>query len=176
MKNENEKKSVSNLYLYIAIAIIVITTILIIVIALNNKDKNNGGINQIRSGPTNEEFTVYDNEGTKVNISEKFKESKEIEGLSLSNIQLSENNGQTTLIAYVTNNTGKEFSDPFDVNLKLLDKDGQEIVTLPAIIPSLKPEETKSFSSSITEDCSNAFDFRIERPTEQPAPVEQPAE
>ena len=170
MKNENENKTknVKDVYLYIAIAVIVIVTIAIIAIAFAIKGNNNGN-SQIRSGSTNEEFTVYDNEGTKVNISDKLKESKEIEGLSLSNIQLTENNGQTTLIVYVTNNTTNEFPEPFDVNLVLLDKEGQTIVTLPAIIPSLKPEETKSFSSSITEDCSNAYDFRIERTTSTPA-------
>ena len=148
----------------IAAAIIIITSVIIIVcLTTNVNNSGNSSTTQVRQGSTNEEFTVYDNVGTKINISDVLKGTKEIEGLTLSNIQLTEDAGQTTLIAYVTNNTEQDIPEPFDVNLVLLDKEGQEIYKLPAIISSLKVGETKSLSASITEDLANAYDFRVER-------------
>lgn len=107
-----------------------------------------------------EEFVQVLGDGTKSNISNKLKEEKDLDGLKIRNIQLTEQNGQSVLLANVTNTTSKDVN-VFLIDIIFYDKEGKEIATVPGIISSVKAGETIQLNAGITENCANAYNFKI---------------
>jgi len=154
--------------LILIIVAIVIIAILTGIRNSKNSVKNegeNGTGNNIENRTENIEVGEYEQlleDGTKLNTSEELKKEKEIEGIKITNIQLTEQGGQTVLLADVTNSTEAE-TDVIGINIIVLDKEGNEIGTIPGAVSPLKPGETKQFNATISgADSVNAKDFRIE--------------
>ena len=143
------------------ILIIVLVGVLIIggLLIWKNGRKNNDeqGINQPK-----EEFVQVLEDGTKLNISNKLKEEKTIKGLKIGNIQLTEQNGQSVLLADVRNE-GTQDVEMFLINIILVDKTGKEIATIPGIVSPVKAGATVQLNAGITEDYANAYDFKVEQ-------------
>ena len=149
---------------------ILIITIIAFAIILNIKQKQNTTKNEqklqeqenIIENTTKQvsEFSEQLPNGVKVNTSEKVSESKELNGLILSNIQLTEDGGITTLLAEVKNNTGKK-TESKKVTIEILDKDGNVITDFEGFIDAMDINDTVKLNASITGDVSNAYDFRI---------------
>lgn len=140
--------------------ILVIATILIVgVIWLitRNKDESKQGNAGTSTG---EEYVQVQDDGTKVNTSEKAKETKEIEDVIIENIRITEKNGQTVLIADITNTTEKT-KERFLVDIVLYDKAGKEIGKIPGVIGEMQAGETIEMQAGITQDYVNAYDFKI---------------
>ena len=142
------------------ILILLLVLIIVIIVFIKNKkeEKYNENI-EIENNET-EEFVQVLEDGIKQNISPKLHETKQVEIYKFENIQLTENDGQTLILADVTN-TSKNKTDAKTVDIKLLDKEGKEILTVGGIISPLEPGETKQFNSSMTLDYSNIYDFEI---------------
>ncbi len=144
--------------------ILVIVSVLIITIiwfAARNKENNNVG------GTTTEnveqgEFTKVEADGTIVNTSEKLKQTKENLGFSITNINFVKRGNETILTARVTNNTGEAQGD-FLGQIVLLDKRGNEIGRIPAMITETENGEAIDIETTITESYANAYDFRLEK-------------
>ena len=68
--------------------------------------------------------------------------------------------GQTVLLANATNNTGKAV-DITLLDIKLLDEQGNEIVTVGGIISPMQVGETTQLNASMTMDYANAYDVEI---------------
>ena len=156
MRNTNEK---------IMIAILVIITLCLVIFAVNRNKKNDVGEenNATGAGSTiqvEEEFVQITESGTKVNTSEKLAEKKVVNNIEFTDIQLTEKNGETLLIATATN-TGSEKSEMFAVSVTFLDENGGTIKTIPGLVAPLEPEASTQFSASVTLDFANAYDFRI---------------
>lgn len=164
-----KKKERRNLLLLIIVAVIIIA---ILVGVKNSKQKEleqYGAGNQDQAqeqGETeNQQVGEYEKlleDGTKINTSEELKKDKEIEGIKISNIQLTQQNGQTVLLADVTN-PGETATDVIGIKIIVLDKEGNEIGQIPGAVSPLKPGETKQLNTGITESYSNAYDFRVEK-------------
>ena len=146
------------------IAILVLITLSLVIFAVNRNKKNDVVGDSTTGGGTNliveEEFVQTADDGTKVNVSEKLAEKKVVNNIEFTDIQLTENNGETLLIATVTN-TGSTKSEMFAVNITLLDENGGEIKTIPGLVAPLEVGATSQFSSSTTLDYANAYDFKI---------------
>ena len=151
-------KKNKKIYLIILIAITII--VLIVFFATRGKKENN--VIQNTENESTEEFVQIQEDGSKINISPKLKENKTIEGLEITNIKLTEQNGQTVLVADVTNLTQSD-KGVIGINIVILDKSGKEIGKIPGVITSLQVGETKQLNIGITEDYSNAYDFRVEK-------------
>ena len=147
MKN-NEKK---------VLAVLVAITIIVIIIFIATREKKN---ETVEENKVEEEFVEVLEDGTKLNTSTKLNQAKDVNGLRFENIQFTEQNGQSVLLADVTNNTGKA-TDFTLVDVILLDKNGKEIVTLGGIISPLQPGAKTQFNTSMTLDYANAYDFKI---------------
>ena len=119
------------------------------------ENENNAEENEI-----NEEFVEVLDDGTKVNTSETLKEEKKVDDLSFTNMQLTNSDGQTVLLADVTN-TGSTATELTLYDVIILDKDGNEVVTLGGLVSPLEPGETTQFNVSMTRDYANAYDFKI---------------
>ena len=99
-------------------------------------------------------------DGTKLNISDKLSETKTFGNYEVSNIQLTEKNGESLILADVKNIGSEKMGMKF-ADVKLVDKEGNEITTLSAIIGEVEPGATVQLQVSATTDFSNAYDFSI---------------
>lgn len=157
MKKENNN-SIKNIAI---IALIAAVVILIIGFLTRPKD-NTPGNNRKENDTVKEEFVQVLDDGTKINISTKLNQMKELDGLSIGNIQYTYSNGISTVLADVTNNSSKA-TDLTDVKLILLDKDGKVMAELEGLIGPLQPGASTKLNMGITLDLVNAYDFRIEK-------------
>lgn len=148
-----KKKEKQMILILILVAIVVIA---IIYTVTKSNDKENKEI----ENTVKEEFVQKQEDGTKVNVSDKLKEEKEIDGLKIGNIQLTEKNGQSVLLAKVTNSTTKD-TQAFLVDIILYDKEGNEIAKIPGVVSGAKAGQTVELRVGITEDYANAYDFKI---------------
>ena len=140
--------------------VILVIAIVIFAVTKNKKGNNNNENTEVENKPV-EEFVQVLEDGTKLNTSTKFNESREVNGFKFENIQFTEQNGQSVLLADVTNNTEEAITDYTLVDVILYDKNGQEIITLGGIISPLQPGEKTQFNMSSTLDYANAYDFKI---------------
>lgn len=166
------KNNKNGLYVFIGIVLVIIIAV-VIVFTLKNKDNKNennnnnvGEENVIQDDNTvNEEFVEKLDDNTKVNVSDKFNETKEFNGLSFANTQFtySKETGQSVLLVDVTNNTGKDITDAKVVDVIFYDKDGNELMSLPGggLVGPVKAGETVQFNVSATLDYANAYDYKI---------------
>jgi hypothetical protein len=144
------------------ISIIVIVGLLVIsIIGFVTRDKGAAG-DVTEPEQVTEEFIEVQEDGTKLNISDKLKEEKELDGLKFGNIQLSEKDGQLYLLSTVRNTTSQDV-EAFFVNITLYDKDGNDMVTILGLVPPVKAGDTAELKAGITEDYANAYDFKVER-------------
>jgi len=145
----------------IMVILVLIIAIVIVVVAVNNnKGKSNNEI-QNENNELIEEFVQQTADGTKVNKSEELKKEKKLGDLTFNSIQLTNKNGQTVLLANVTN-TGSKATELKEVDIIVLDKEGKEIGKVGGIIIPLQPGQSTQFNSSVQTDYANAYDFRVE--------------
>ncbi len=140
--------------------LIAILAIVLIIGLFIKKNKNEENEVQNQNTVTDEKFVQVLEDGTKLNKSSKFNETKNIDGIEISNIQFTYKDGQTVLLANVTNNTGKAV-DITLLDIKLLDEQGNEIVTVGGIISPMQVGETTQLNASMTMDYANAYDVEI---------------
>lgn len=162
------KKQIKKKKIRIPIFLIIIILIIGIVIGINQinkEDKENE--NQIQNEVTEkkedkikEKYIQLLEDGSKLNISEKLRKNKKIDGLVLKDIQLTYKNGVTTLLTNVEN-TSKEKSKQKVVEVTLVDENKEKIYTLQGIIEEVEAGGTKQLNCSITADFANAYDFTI---------------
>ena len=149
------------------ICIVAIIAIVVIIIPKGNRpnnDVNNGNIvnNQSSQSVDNsiEEFVSVKEDGTKVNTSEQLKATKVVEGLQLSNIKLTTQNGITELTASATNTTDVTI-ETMDIIVSALDKDGNTLVRFLASVDNLEAGQVTNLKASVTADVANAYDFMV---------------
>ncbi len=175
-KSKNEISLGTAITLVVIIAVIIVAIIIITTKIANKGNDEIGETNTLQIAEADktenkdvderkevvEEHVSKQEDGQKVNISEKFKETRKFEGLTLENIQLTSQNSQTHLIATVKNETSKDI-DAIKVNIILLDKDGKEIVELGGEIGATKAGKTTQLDIGSSLDYANAYDFKIEK-------------
>ena len=162
----------------ILIGVLLILLVIVIVIARNkNKKVENNTETQTPSKSTStaqdtsrtttesgeklEDYVEVLSDGTKLNRSESLTKDKTFKTFSFKNIQLTNGNGQSQLLADVTN-TGSEKTDWQYVNIVVLDKDGNEVGKVAGVIMPLNPGQSTQFNSSTQIDYINAYDFKVE--------------
>lgn len=141
------------------IAILVAITIIVIIIAIAlNKGKKEEG--EEENTTVKEEFVDVLEDGTKLNTSNKLQETKKIDGMEITNFQLTEKDNVTLLLGTVTN-VSDTTKGGYPVNVKVIDKQGNEIITIDAFLGPLEPGRSTQFSTSATFDYANAYDFSV---------------
>ena len=149
-----------------AIALVVITliAIMLIIIMVNTfrkkEPENVGPVQGEEQGIEQEEYVQILQDGSKLNKSEELLKEKKLDELEISNIQLKETGGITTLLADVKNNTNHEIQER-DVTIEVLDKQGNVITRLNGVIDTVGAGEKVQLNMSVTGDVANAYDFRI---------------
>ena len=158
---ENKRKSLVSTIIIIVV-IIAVTALAVFMIMKKGGTGVAQGNNTAENQATAEEFVKVLDNGTKLNISSKLSETKVVEGLEISNFQLTESGSQTVLLGKIKNN-GSEARGGFEAAVTMLDKQGNEIVKLIAYIPQVKPGEEQQLNVSSTLDYANAYDIKIEK-------------
>ena len=157
-KNANNKKRKTILALGAIIILIIIGIILII--TLSQKSKNTKEKLDQNQGSNQESYVEEIEEGIKINKSTKLNEVKEVEGLQISNIQLTTEGGMTTLLADVKNNSGAK-TEVKQLEITLIREDGSEIAKITGIINELEVGATTQLNISTTSDYVEAYDFLV---------------
>ena len=87
------------------------------------KNQSNNENNEVETSKESnvEKYVQKLEDGSKLNVSDKLRKSKMVDGLEISNIQLKETGGITTLLADVENKTGTEVKQKM-VKIEILDK------------------------------------------------------
>ena len=154
--NNNEKR-----WIILLIAVVIIAIVLIVVLprVSNNEGEVQRGESE-QAKENEEKYTTVLDDGTKVNTGEEFNSTKTYGNLEISNIQLSENNGTSVLLADVTNK-GESTHEQETVKITIVGEDNSE-TTVNAIIGTIEPGETIKLNTSMTADVVNAKDFKIE--------------
>ena len=147
--------------------IMIIALIAIAVVAvmwsLNRKKEINNNIGgQQQNNIVNEENVDVLEDGTKLNTSSKFHQTKNFDGMEISNFQLTSKNNVTQLLGTITNKS-QTTKGGYAVNIKIVDKSGKTIITVAAYIGELRPGESAQLSTSATFDYANAYDFSISK-------------
>jgi apolipoprotein N-acyltransferase len=153
--------------------ILILLIILAIVLIIFFKSKNTNKVENNNIGGTSQGEIQYDvqeeqveenvevqEDGTKLNVSEKLNETKDVDEYKFENISFSTKNGETIISADVTNTSEKE-TPLKSVDITLLDEEGNEIITIGGLIQSLQPGETGDFNATLTLDYANTYDFTI---------------
>ncbi len=140
--------------------LIIVAVIIIAIIYFATRPSKEEQQKNTTENATVEEFVQVLEDGTKLNTSSKLSEAKNINGLVISNIQLTELNGQCTLLADVVNNSSAD-TDILLINITLYDKQGNELAVVPGIISPIKVGESTQLNAGITTDYANAYDFKV---------------
>ena len=156
----NQEKGITAIAL-VVITLIAIMLIIIMVNTLRKKEPENvGPVQGEEQGIEQEEYVQMLQDGSKLNKSEELLKEKKLDELEISNIQLKETGGITTLLADVKNNTNHEIQER-DVTIEVLDKYGNVITRLNGVIDTVGAGEKVQLNMSVTGDVANAYDFRI---------------
>lgn len=133
---------------------------------LNSNEENIQSVQNTYNKQTVQEITnpyvIELEDGQKQNNSPTLKEEKQFKQIDITNINFVYNPGNkmTTITADLTN-VGTEEQEQEVVSLRILDQNGDGIVTIEALIPNIKPKETRKLNSSVSADLSNATNFEI---------------
>ena len=151
---DNKKKVI-----IIALLILVILVGIKILIG-NNKNRKNVNNANTSNVAIDEKNVKTLSDGTRLNNSTKMQEIKTIDGLEISNIQLTEKDNVSILLGTVTNKTNETKGD-YPVNIIIYDENEKEITTIGGYIGEVNPGESIQLNSSATFDYANAYDFSI---------------
>jgi len=156
-----KKSEIKPLFILTVIAILIIG--LMLIIRSNNAKKSAQNEQSSEENTVEEKYVQVLNDGTKLNDSEKLNKDRSFEGQSdieLSNIQLTSKDGITNLLCDVKNNSSTPLKLQ-EVYVILRDENGNEIDRIPSILEDIQPGETKQFSTFVTADYANAYDFTM---------------
>ena len=138
-----------------------IIVVLIIVLAIVFSGRGN---NETVQGEREENEEIYVTEledGTKLNTSEDFNNEKRYGNLVISNMQYTEQNGMTVMLADVTNE-GSTVHEPEIVTITIYGENNEVITELHPAIGKIEPGETIKINATSTADVANARDYKIE--------------
>ena len=158
--NSNEKR-----WIVLLIAVVLIAVILIVALV------NANGMDNIAENPNNgetsknvqdeEQYTAELSDGTKINTSEDFNKIKTYGDLEITNIQFTNKDGMTVLLADVTNK-GTSTHEEEIVTIKILGENGEVLDELHPSLGKVEPGETIELNAGTSADVANAKDFTIE--------------
>lgn len=158
-KPNNQKNKKIQLWMVFVLIIVVIIGVGIILVVQNNK-KQETPDDTAQTDIKKEGYVEEIEDGVKINKSSQLNEAKEIDGLMITNIQLTTKDGMTTLLADVTNHSGAK-TEIKPVQITLLKQDGSELVTVTGIIDKLEVGGTTQLNIAMTSNYIEAYDFQV---------------
>ncbi len=148
----------------LVVIVVVIVGVILILEKLSNNQENKGNQyeNEQEENELVEKYVEELDDGRKINISNKLKETKKLEGLEISNIQLTYENNQSIILANIENKS-KEDVEMMLIEVILYDDEENEIDRLNGLISNLKKGKTTQLNIGTQNDCVNAYDFSVKK-------------
>lgn len=142
--------------------IIILFIIYVVILVFVNINKNNKELIDISEKQVSTQTKLVEilDDGTKVNTSNKLFEMKKVGNLEITDSQLTNKDGKTTLLANAKN-VGNETIQMIELQIIMLDEQGNEIKTLNGILGTIKPGETAQLNVSAQTDYSNAYNYIV---------------
>ena len=128
------------------------------------------GINSIEKNRLEEnakERIVEVEDGKSLNASEQLLDTRKIDKIQVSDINISYQNGMTIFTALAENITNAK-TEMMDVIIHILDERGNEIGKMEGRLPDLEPKGSVLISYSLDEELKLAYDVKIELHEEEP--------
>lgn len=140
------------------IFILVIITIIVGIISLFVKNsKKEEKQETIDTG-----YTQTQEDGTKINTSEKLTQEKQLGTLKVSNISITELEGETTIRASIEN-TSMSTVKEFPITIKLLNEMGETLQEVGAYVGRMKAGESRQIHASVTMESSTIYDISFSK-------------
>ena len=156
----------------IIIILLVIVSIVItgIIIFRNETKTNKENTNNTNQEEQEEQIGLIDmkntenakiENGIKQNTSENILKDRELDGVSITQIQLNAQDGISHFTAIVKNNKPEDFTGGV-AKITFTNQDGSLYAELEVYIPEIKKDGTNTIDAATTADIANAYDFNIE--------------
>ena len=139
------------------IVIILIVGLIVIGVMLATRGTNKKGE---ETTETEESYTEVLEDGTRINTSEKTKKTKTVEGLEISNLQITEKDNVTIMLGTITNKS-TETKEDITLKIKILDRNGKEITTVENYIGKLEAGKSTQLNTSTTYDYADMYDYEV---------------
>lgn len=133
---------------------------MIIIIPLIIKGFGNKNNNEIIQNKNNEIDNSRIINGITENISENLKQTKQVENLEITDINLVREDETTKFIAVVHNNTENKF-DGSNAIVNFINENGDVYYELFIYIPEINSNDIGEINAALPDDITNAYDFRI---------------
>ena len=146
----------------ICIILLIGIIIICIIIAAKNKRKENEEWSAVDNNLVEEKYVEVLDDGTKLNTSNNLSKTKELDGLKISDIQLTHRNGVSVIIATVTNTNSYDV-ELTPVILTLYDDQRNVLKEVNGLISPVKSGESVQLNVVISKDYANVFDFTIRK-------------
>lgn len=138
--------------------IVVLGVIIIIPLIINGFGNKNH--NEIIQNKNNEIDNSRIINGITENISENLKQTKQVENLEITDINLVRENETTKFIAVVHNNTENKFYGSNAI-VSFINKNGDVYYELSIYIPEINSNDIGEINAALPDDITSAYDFRI---------------
>ena len=158
--NKKMRKSEKRLILIVVLIAVIIIAILAVVKNVVNKPDQEPAEQQ-----PEEKYVEVSEIGERINKSEKIKETKYVDDLEVTNIEISQKDGISILKATIKNNTAEEKGD-YPIILTMLDENDNEICKENGYIGKIAPGETKILNVSTMSDIANVYNLEITKAQE----------
>ena len=146
----------------ILIGAAVFIVIVIIVVFMARGGSNSTANNAAANTTANEEYVSVQSDGSKVNTSPELAQAKTIDGITISNIHLTEAGGMSRILADLSNSTGSR-QGGFPVKITIQNKAGESIQEITGYIDTLDAGATGQLNTAVTVDVANAYNFTVEK-------------
>lgn len=153
MKN-NEKRMIA------INSVIVVIIILGILLIIGNTFKKNNNVE--KEDENRDKYVEILQDGTKINRSERLRKAIQLDGMEIKDIQLTNKNEVSVLLATATNLSNQNI-ELTEVKVRLYDENYNILEEINGVISSTKPGESVQLNVSISDDYSNAYDLTIEK-------------
>lgn len=107
-------------------------------------------------------YTQTQEDGTKINTSEKLTQEKQLGTLKVSNISITESEGETTIRASIEN-TSMSTVKEFPITIKLLNEMGETLQEVGAYVGRMKAGESRQIHASVTMESSTIYDISFSK-------------
>ncbi|MCI8481731.1 MAG: YcfL family protein [Clostridia bacterium] len=144
----------------IAIIGIIIIASLLIWKSTNTKEELQPEKEEQQNTITEKYVTVLEN-GMKLNKSDKLNQTRSLNGIEISEIQLTYQDGQSVILATVRNTTNNDI-DLTPVKITLYDDQNNILEEINGLISPVKKGESVQLNMGVGTDYANAYDLKIE--------------
>ena len=139
---------------------VIVVLIIVLAIVFSTRGGSNNEVVQGESERNEETYVTELEDGTKLNTSEDFNNEKRYGNLVIRNMQYTQQNGMTVMLADVANE-GSTVHEPEIVTITIYGENNEVITELHPAIGRIEPGETIKINANSTADVANAKDYAI---------------